>query len=607
MLASGPCTLDVAGQARAFGNRPASAPAARAAGSASLRLIPLTATAAPAVSLVRITIGINGTTSALGDSSDASISADGRFVTFTSVASNLVADGPHSSRDVFVHDRATGQTTRESVGENGAPSNGASFSPVVSAGGRFVAFRSLATNLVGGGTVPQITHIYVRDRQLGTTTLVDVSSAGAPGNANAVEPAITSDGRFVAFSSFASNLIANDSNGCGDVFVHDMATGGTELASVPTPGIVVRCTFDSRRPALSSDGRFVAFDGAATSATPGSQLSVYVRDRAAGVTTLESIDAAGQPFPDFAGAPSMSGDGRFVTFQVSRLIGDSGLFLRDRAAGRTLGPLPGAFISSRLSADGRLLSYLTTDHQAFVIDTATAAVTPIATEVTDLSAVGGGAIAFSTRLPKVPTDEDRFSDVYVATVSGDGAPGAPQGLAATVFGSTLTLTWTAPASGTPTAYVIEAGSATGAMDVANFSTGSTATTFSATVAGGGTFFIRVRAANAAGVSPPSNEILVTIGSAQPPPGAPIALAASVSGSTVTVTWARPLSGGAPATYIVEAGSSSGASNLAVIDTQSTAPVLVAPGVGAGTYFVRVRAANASGVGPPSNEVVVVVR
>src|SRR5262249_14949165 len=372
---------------------------------------------------------------------------------------------------------------------------------------------------------------YRRDRQLGTTTLVDVSSGGSRGTANALEPAITSDGHLVAFASFAANLVNDDVNACGDVFVHDMGTGVTELASVPTPGFAVSCAFDSRGPSLSDDGRYVAFNGPATSAAPGSQLSVYVRDRAAAQTSLVSVDANGQAFKDFAGGSSMSADGRFVTFLVNRPNADgSGLYMRDRASGRTFGPLPGIFLTARMSADGRFVSYLTLDHQAFVVDATTGVVTPIATEVSDLSAVAAGVVAFSTRVSKVASDQDGFSDVYVATIGGDGTPGAPQALAANVFGSTLTLTWSPPASGNPpTTYVIDAGSASGGVDVATFSTGSTTTSFSATLAGGGTLFIRVRAANAAGVSPPSNEILVTIGPSLSPPGPPDALFPVVKG------------------------------------------------------------------------------
>jgi Tol biopolymer transport system component len=421
------CTLDVLAQSRGFGARPQTSPTTRAASTAAVRLIPLTATAAaPAISLVRITTGVSGTTSALGDSSDTSVSADGRFVTFTSVASNLVADGPHGNRDVFVYDRVTGQTTRESLGVNSAASNAASFAPVISSGGRFVAFRSLATNLISPSPEPGIAHIYVRDRQLGTTTLVDSSSAGFRGNGSAQDVAITADGRWVAFASLATNLVPVDSNACGDVFLHDLSSGITEVASVPTPGFTQSCVFDSRHPSVSADGRFVAFDGSATSAAPGSQLSVYLRDRAAGVTTIESVDANGQPIRDFAGSPSMSADGRLVSFQVNRPSGEgTGLYIRDRVAGRTLGPVDGVFLSSHMSADGRFVSYLALDHEAFVIEVSTGVVTPIATEVSDLSAVAGGAVAFSTRVPKVAGDEDLFSDVYVASLAGSGAPGVP--------------------------------------------------------------------------------------------------------------------------------------------------------------------------------------
>ncbi|HJZ73983.1 MAG TPA: hypothetical protein VKE51_19725, partial [Vicinamibacterales bacterium] len=378
-----------AGRVRGSGTaRVISAALAPARSATALRFISQASTAAaPSIAFFRITTGLNGT-GALGDSGDASLSADGRFVTFTSDASNLVADPRHGSiKDVYVYDRATAQTTRESLGPSGAPATGASFAPVISTGGRFVAFWSVATDLVAPETEPGVSHVYVRDRQLAATTLVDVSSGGARGSGNAYQPAISSDGRFIAFWSLASNLVADDLNGCGDVFVRDLAAGTTERVSIPTPGFAPPCTFDSRDPSISADGRFVAFDGAATSAAPGSQLAVYVRDRATATTSLVSIDANSQPFRDFAFAPSINADGRFVVFQVNRPAGGSGLYMRDRAAGSTLGPLPGQFLSAHASADGRFVSYLTLDHDAFVIDAATGAVTAIATLASDVSAV----------------------------------------------------------------------------------------------------------------------------------------------------------------------------------------------------------------------------
>src|SRR5262249_50214782 len=146
----------------------------------------------------------------------------------------------------------------------------------------------------------------------------------------------------------------------------------------------------------------------------------------------------------------------------------------------------------------------------------------------------------------------------------------------------------------------------GGVDVANFQTVSLATSFSAFVGGSATFFIRVRAANFYGPSDPSNEITVIVGGTANPPNGPQGLSASVSGSDVTLTWNAPVGGGTVSTYIIEAGSSPGASNLASFSTGSTATSCFAPGVGAGTYFVRVRASNAGGTSAPSNEVVIIV-
>jgi hypothetical protein len=171
----------------------------------------------------------------------------------------------------------------------------------------------------------------------------------------------------------------------------------------------------------------------------------------------------------------------------------------------------------------------------------------------------------------------------------------------------VTLTWRAPtAGGVPSTYVIEAGSATGASNLANFSTGTTNTIFSASGVGSGVYYVRVKAANAVGVSVASNEALLVVGAAActNAPGQPGALVGSASGSTVTLSWA-PATGN-PTSYIVEAGSAPGLSNLANSDLGSAAPTLTASGVGRGTYYVRIRAKNACGVGAASNEIIVIV-
>jgi Tol biopolymer transport system component len=152
------------------------------------------------------------------DSSAPSISADGRFVAFQSYASDLVGGDTNGTIDVFVRDRKTGTTTRISVSSADAEGNSGSFLPSTSAEGRFVAFYSDASNLVGGDTNDAF-DILVRDLRNHTTRRVSTSSAGVEGNGNSYDPAISAEGRFVAFSSDASNLVGGDTNDTTDVFV----------------------------------------------------------------------------------------------------------------------------------------------------------------------------------------------------------------------------------------------------------------------------------------------------------------------------------------------------------------------------------------------------
>jgi len=160
-----------------------------------------------------------------------SISADGRYVAFESFATNLVAGDNNGYLDIFVRDRQTGQTTRVSVDNSGNQGNGHSSAPSISADGRNVAFQSDATNLVAGDT-NGVYDIFVHDRQTGRTTRVSVNSSGIQGNAYSDQPSISADGRHVAFESLATNLAAGETNGATDVFVHDRQTGQTTRVSV---------------------------------------------------------------------------------------------------------------------------------------------------------------------------------------------------------------------------------------------------------------------------------------------------------------------------------------------------------------------------------------
>jgi len=188
------------------------------------------------------------------------------------------------------------------------------------------------------------------------------------------------------------------------------------------------------------------------------------------------------------------------------------------------------------------------------------------------------------------------------------APGAPSDLTAAASGATVSLAWRAPTTGgPPTAYVIEAGSAPGLSNLGNFSTGGTTTSFASSGIGAGSYYIRVKAANAAGTSAASNESLLTVsaGGCAGAPGAPSGFLTSVNGSTVTLRWNE--AAGNPTTYLVEAGSAPGLSNLASSDLGSPATSFVASGVGRGTYYVRLRGRNGCGTGPVSNETVLVVQ
>jgi hypothetical protein len=188
------------------------------------------------------------------------------------------------------------------------------------------------------------------------------------------------------------------------------------------------------------------------------------------------------------------------------------------------------------------------------------------------------------------------------------APTAPINLSTIAVGSSVTLTWSAPVSGDPvTTYVIEAGSGPGLANLANFITNSTATTFSASGIGAGTYYVRVRAQNGGGTGPASNESILAVGASgcTTPPNAPTSLAATVAGSTVTLIWSAPSGGCPPTSYLLQAGSSSGLSNLANANVGNTVSY-GASGVSVGTYYVRVIAANAYGQSAASNEVVVTV-
>lgn len=272
------------------------------------------------------------------------ISADGRFVAFVSLASNLVPDDTNDATDIFVHDRRTGATERVSLDSRGREGDGDSGLvgvagyPAISADGRFVAFPSDATNLVRGDT-NNTTDIFIHDRLTGATERVSVSGSGGESDGFSGGPALSADGRFVAFHSSATNLVPGDDNFSDDVFVHDRLTGTTEIVSVNNTGEEGNSL--SFRPGISADGRFVVFSSSADNLVPDPQLfhQVFLRDRALGATERISEDAAGNEGDGTSILPVVSADGRFVAFQTNaaNLIPDgsreSHILVYDRQTG----------------------------------------------------------------------------------------------------------------------------------------------------------------------------------------------------------------------------------------------------------------------------------
>jgi Tol biopolymer transport system component len=250
-----------------------------------------------------------------GPSYDPAISADGRFVCFTSLANNLVASDTNKCADIFVRDLAAGVTERISVDSNGAEVNGASLGSVISADGRFVAFYSDATNLVAGDT-NQRGDVFVRDRQAGTTERVSLDSQGNQANDVSQAPSISGDGNFVAFASYATNLVAADTNQCVDVFVRDRALGTTTRVSVDSSGAEVDA--GSFGAVMDPGGARVAFSSLAADLVAGdtnATTDAFLHDLATGETTRDSIDANGAEANGPSLAASISGDGMVVTLE----------------------------------------------------------------------------------------------------------------------------------------------------------------------------------------------------------------------------------------------------------------------------------------------------
>jgi Tol biopolymer transport system component len=402
------------------------------------------ATAAP--STVRVSesaAGVQGNRS----SAEASFSADGRFVAFSSHSTNLVTGDTNRRMDIFVRDLLTGTNARANLGPGGVQADRPSNQPDISANGRFVAFSSFATNLVPGDTNGQ-PDVFLRDMVTGVTQLVSVGLGGAPANGDNAAPAVSSTGRFVAFLSGASNLVGGDTNGTGDVFVRDMQNGVTRRVSVATGGGQADTFSDA--PDISGDGRYVVFASPASNLVPGDTngfVDVFVRDRFTATTQRISVGPGGLEADGPVSQPAISVDGTHAAFmsEATNLVAtdteaDPDVLVRDLVTGvntrvsRRTDFLPGSFSNDpAINGDGNLVAFITssslvpadTNSQPDVYLRDVAAGRDILISigsggVADLASAGpaisaqGLRVAFTSDATNlVPGDTNLFSDVFV--------------------------------------------------------------------------------------------------------------------------------------------------------------------------------------------------
>ncbi|MFH8406562.1 TolB family protein [Streptomyces sp. NPDC018019] len=329
--------------------------------------------AAPATE--RVGVAADGT-QGNGFSGAPALSANGRFVAFTSEATNLGPSDTNGHQDVYVKDLRTGKVGLASVGSTGTPGDGLSGSPGISADGRYVAFYSSATNLVPGDTNGE-GDVFVHDRRTGRTTSPTAGAGRSPYGFGVQNFALSGSGRHLAFGSYRPDLVPGDTNERLDVFVHDVQKETTERVSVASDG--TQGDGASGFPSISADGRRVGFTSKATHLTPAGpgfrrpppQDPMYVHDLDTGRTraaSLSSTDAVVGVSP----SPRLGPDGRYAVFSAvaddvvpDDTNGTYDLFARDLETGTTRllsrahdgSQANGWSSDGRLSADNRWLFF----------------------------------------------------------------------------------------------------------------------------------------------------------------------------------------------------------------------------------------------------------
>ncbi len=313
---------------------------------------------------------------AAGQSVSPSISADGQWITYTSFAPNLVDNDTNNGRDVFLFDRDTGLTRRVSVRSNGDQATGQSYHPAISADGRWITYTSNAANLAHNDT-NNSADVFLFDRDTGFTRRVSVLSNGDQATGGeSVFPAISADGRWITYYSGATNLVDNDTNDTTDVFLFDRDTGLTRRVSVRSNGDQVTGG-GSWHPAISADGRWITYTSFAPNLVDNDTndtTDVFLFDRDTGVTRRVSVRSNGdQATGGYSGHPAISADGRWITYtsNAANLVDNDtnnteDVFLFDRDTGLTRrvsvrsngDQATGYSYLPAINADGRWTTYM---------------------------------------------------------------------------------------------------------------------------------------------------------------------------------------------------------------------------------------------------------
>ena len=273
-----------------------------------------------------------------GNSSEnPAISANGRYVVFQSEASNLVSGDTNGAADIFVKDTTTNSITRVSTAADGSQGNSESYVPDISADGRYVVFESNAFNLVSGDT-NGLRDVFIKDTNTNSITRVSTAANGSQGNGGSENPAISADGRYVVFRSNASNLVSGDTNNNWDVFIKDTTTNSITRVSTAANGSQGNGT--SYFPDISADGRYVVFESNAFNLVSGDTNftdDIFVKDTTTNNITRFSMAADGSEGNSYSSDPAISADGSYVVFTsiASNLVsgdtnGTSDVFLSSR-------------------------------------------------------------------------------------------------------------------------------------------------------------------------------------------------------------------------------------------------------------------------------------